>query len=76
VAASIWYQKMLKILARRGWQKAPAQTPDEFVSAIRDQELKARVTSFTEQYENARFGGSAEGASRLSEIYEEIKQAR
>jgi hypothetical protein len=38
--------------------------------------LKQRVSSFTEHYENARFGGSAEEASKLSEIYEEIKQTR
>jgi hypothetical protein len=76
LAASIWYQRMLKILARRGWQKSPAQTPEEFASAIRDVQLKQRVTNFTEHYENARFGGSAEEASRLSEIYDEIKHAR
>jgi hypothetical protein len=76
MAASIWYQKMLKVLARRGWQKAPAQTPDEFAAAIPDETLKQRVTTFTEHYENARFGGSAEGASRLSDIYEEIKHTR
>jgi protein-glutamine gamma-glutamyltransferase len=76
MAASIWYQRMLRILARRGWQKSAAQTPEEFASAIRDEELKQRVTTFTEHYENARFGGSAEEASRLSEIYQEIKHTR
>jgi len=76
MAASIWYQKMLKILARRGWQKAPAQTPEEFAAAIPDEALKQQVTNFTEHYEHARFGGSAEGASQLSEIYEEIKHTR
>jgi len=76
MAASIWYQRMLKILARRGWQKSPAQSPDEFAAAIPDDRLKRQVTNFTEHYENARFGGSAEEASKLSEIYEEIKQTR
>ena len=38
--------------------------------------VKKQVTSFTEHYENARFGGSVDEASRLPEIYEEIKQAR
>jgi protein-glutamine gamma-glutamyltransferase len=76
IAASIWYQKMLRLVERRGWQKKPAQTPEEFAAAIPDEQLKERVTNFTEHYEHARFGGSAEGASRLSEIYEEIKHAR
>jgi hypothetical protein len=76
MAASIWYQRMLRLVERRGWQKKPAQTPEEFAAAIPDEQLKQRVTNFTEHYEHARFGGSAEGASRLSEIYEEIKHAR
>lgn len=76
MAASIWYEKMLRLLARKGWSKAPAQTPNEFAATIRDQQLKTRVTAFTGHYENARFGGSAEDASQLSEIYEEIKTGR
>ena len=76
MAASIWYEKMLRQLARKGFQKSPAQTPDEFAAAIRDEGLKTRVSDFTERYEGARFGGSAQDASRLPEIYEEIKTGR
>jgi hypothetical protein len=76
VAASLWYQKMLGTLARRGWEKLPGQTPEEFAGAIRDEQLKRHVRSFTEHYENARFGGSEDEASRLPQIYEEIKHAR
>ena len=76
MAASIWYEKLLRHLARNGWQKTPGQTPDEFAAAIRDEQLKTRVSNFTESYENARFGGSVEDASRLPEIYEEIKTSR
>lgn len=76
IAASIWYEKLLRLLARKGWQKSAAQTPEEFVTAIGDPKLQSRVTDFTERYENARFGGSAEDASQLSEIYEEIKSAK
>lgn len=76
VAASIWYERMLRLLARKGWQKMPAQTPDEFADVIKDERLKAQVVSFTGRYEKARFGGSSEDASQLSEIYEEIKSSR
>jgi protein-glutamine gamma-glutamyltransferase len=76
VAATLWYQKMLGVMARRGWKKLPAQTPEEFAAAIPDEQLKKHVIDFTEHYENARFGGSVDEASRLPEIYEEIKQAR
>jgi hypothetical protein len=76
LAATIWYERMLRQVARRGWAKAPAQTPEEFSHSIGDAGLKDRVSSFTAQYEKARFGGSVEEASRLPELYEAIKKAR
>ena len=72
-AASIWYERMLRHIARRGWTKSPAQTPDEFVSAIGEPQLKSKVLDFTEHYEKARFGKSPEEAARLPELYQDIK---
>lgn len=71
-AASIWYGKMTRVLARRGWRKLPTQTPREFVVQIGDREMRGRVERFTQHYANARFGDSAEDARRLPELYEEI----
>ena len=76
MAASIWYERMLRLIAKRGWEKSPAQTPEEFIAAIQDLQLKNRVSDFTEHYEKARFGGSAEEASRLPELYDEMKSSR
>ncbi len=76
VAATLWYERMLHHLARHGWEKSPAQTPDEFASAIKDELLRDRVERFTERYEGARFGNSAEEAARLPELYEEVKSSR
>ena len=76
LAASIWYERMLRQVARRGWAKVPTQTPGEFTASIENTELKDRVSEFTEHYEKARFGGSADEASRLQQVYEEIKRAR
>lgn len=76
LAASIWYERMLNQTSKRGWTKSPAQTPEEFAAVITDQQLQHRVSDFTEHYERARFGNSAEDASRLPELYEEIKIAR
>jgi transglutaminase-like putative cysteine protease len=76
MAASIWYERMLRQMARRGWEKLPAQTPEEFADAIGDPELKDRVSDFTEHYESARFGKSGKDASRLPELYEEIETSR
>jgi len=76
VAATLWYERMLHFLAREGWEKAPAQTPTEFVSVIKDDQLRNSVARFTERYENARFGNSAQEASRLPELFEEVKSSR
>ena len=76
LAASIWYERMLRQTAKRGWKKSPAQTPEEFASVITDHKIKRHVSDFTEHYERARFGNSAEDVSRLPELYEEIKTTR
>ena len=76
VAATLWYERMLRFVEREGWEKSPAQTPTEFVSVIKDDQLRASVARFTERYENARFGNSAEEASHLPELFEEVKSAR
>jgi transglutaminase-like putative cysteine protease len=76
VAATLWYERMLQFVARSGWEKSPAQTPTEFASIIEDVHLRNNVERFTRKYENARFGNSAEEASRLPELYEEVKNSR
>jgi hypothetical protein len=75
-AATIWYERMVRLLARRGWRKSPAQTPGEYVISIEDAALREGVARFTRHYEHARFGESAEDAQRLPEVYEEISNRR
>ncbi|HEY1463399.1 MAG TPA: DUF3488 and transglutaminase-like domain-containing protein [Terriglobales bacterium] len=72
LASSIWYERMTRLLSKRGWRKSTAQTPQEFVRSIPDDSVRERVSRFTQQYESARFGGSPEAAEQLPEIYEEI----
>jgi len=72
LAATIWYERMTRMLARKGWTKSPAQTPTEFLVSIQDDLVREPVAKFTEHYESARFGGSAEDAQRLPELYEEV----
>jgi hypothetical protein len=67
---------MLRLARRLGWEKSAAQTPEEFVSTINDPQLQARISDFTEHYEKARFGGAADEASRLPELYDVIKNNR
>jgi len=71
-AATIWYERMTRMLSRKGWTKPPAHTPSEFLTCIQDEGMRESVAKFTQHYESARFGGSAQDAQRLPELYEEI----
>jgi protein-glutamine gamma-glutamyltransferase len=72
VAATIWYERMMRMLARKGWRKSPSHTPAEFIIGIEDETMRKSVAKFTRHYESARFGGSVEDAERLPELYEEV----
>jgi len=74
-AAAMWYQRMARMLARRGVEKPAAQTPQEFVKKIQDNRLREPVARFTDVYESARFGNSVADAQRLAELYEEVESA-
>jgi hypothetical protein len=72
LAATVWYQRMTRLLAKRGWRKTSGQTAGEFLPLIDDEEMRNRVAEFTRRYERARFGESAEDASKLPQLYQEI----
>ena len=72
-AASMWYARMSRCLARRGVKKSPAQTPQEFVKKIENESLRGRVGRFTDAYESARFGNSSQDAQRLPELYDDVE---
>lgn len=71
-AAALWYQRMVRRLARRGWRKSASQTPQDFVVAIQEPQLQKKVAAFTRAYESARFGQSVDDARVLPELFEEI----
>ena len=71
-AAAIWYSRMLAAMARKGHRRRPNDTPEEFVARIPHGTLRRRVAKFTEHYERARFGDSAQDAVELPKIYEEL----
>ena len=75
MAATIWYERVLRLLAKRGWQKSPAQTPAEFVASFKNGGVRDPMARFAEHYERARFGDSGEDAARLPEVYEEVAEA-
>ncbi|MFZ0772659.1 MAG: DUF3488 and transglutaminase-like domain-containing protein [Candidatus Sulfotelmatobacter sp.] len=74
-AAAMWYERMARYLARRGVKKSAAQTAQEFVHVIENERLRTRVGQFTDAYESARFGNSADDAQRLPGLYGEVELA-
>ncbi len=74
-AATLWYRRMADALERSGTQKRDALTPREFVAQIDKASLRELVARFTEVYESARFGNSADDAERLPELYEDVETA-
>lgn len=71
--ATLWYQRMASVLARRGIRRGATQTPSEFAREIHDEGLREPVTNFTEVYESARFGNCPQDAQRLPELYDEVE---
>ena len=74
-AATIWYGRALKLLAKRGLRKAPNQTPEEFIQTVNVAPVRKQLQEFTIHYERARFGHSAPDAERLPELYRELEMA-
>lgn len=74
-AASMWYERMTRILAKHGMRKPQAETAQEFLKKIDDDRLREPVARFTRVYESARFGNSPEDAQRLPKLYEEVELA-
>ena len=73
-SATVWYARLLKLLAKRGIRKLPTQTPQEFLKAIPAEPVRRHFASFTVHYERARFGDSAEDAEKLPELYRELEE--
>jgi len=74
-AAALSYRRMLRLLERRGWRKAPEQTPLEFAAALPAGKLAGPVTDLTLLYQAARFGGQAADAGRLALLLAEVQAA-
>jgi hypothetical protein len=75
LAAAIWYERMIRAMAKRGWSKKAVQTPAEFLDGIQDSAMRMKVARFTFHYEAARFGDSPGDARQLPELFREISVA-
>lgn len=74
-AATVWYERMVRSVAKRGVTKTSGQTPREFLHAIQNNPLRTKVERFTEAYESARFGNSADDARQLPDLCEQVESA-
>ena len=70
--ASILYERMLEILARRGFEKPGWFTPAEFARHLPAEENR-RVAEFTEVYNSIRFGGDLSATTRLAGLLQEFE---
>ena len=64
--ATLLYERMLRILKRRGFQKPAWFTPAEFAGSLPPGPVGAAVGEFTAAYNAMRFGGRTSVAPRLS----------
>jgi Domain of unknown function (DUF4129) len=72
--ASLEYREMLRLLEKRGWRKAPSETPLEFAAAIRAPDLSAPIAQLTEIYQSARFGNHPAPIEQMSALLRAIRE--
>ncbi len=73
--ASFVYQRFLRVMARKGFRKPPAQTPREFAAQFSGSGLSRPVDEFTGAYNAFRFGRTAVSLPRLRQILEQLKKS-
>ena len=71
--ATLHYQQMLRLLARRGIVKPPGQTPQEFAASIPAVELAGPVSQLTALYQSARFGARTTEVSKIAHLLDNLK---
>jgi hypothetical protein len=72
--ATILYERFLGLLQKRGVRKPAWLTPVEFVGVLTAPDLAALAAEATSAYNDLRFGGRAEAASRLTLALHKIEQ--
>lgn len=73
--ATLLYRRMLKLMKLRGYEKPPWLTPNEFVGVLPPSRTAAIVEEFTGAYNEMRFGGRLEAASRIMRLLEQLERA-
>jgi hypothetical protein len=71
--ATLLYERMLRVLERRGLQKPPWVTPAEFARVLPASELAMLVEDLTGAYNEFRFGGRQDAAPRMVRLLRRIE---
>jgi len=71
--ATVLYERMLRVLAERGFEKPAWLTPQEFVAVLPASELALLVEDLTSAYNQVRFGGQREAAPRMARLLQRIE---
>jgi len=71
--ATLPYERMLRVLERRGLQKPPWLTPAEFAHVLPASELAILVEDLTGAYNQFRFGGRRDAAPRMVRLLRRIE---
>jgi len=71
--ATLLYQRMLRLLHRRGIEKPVWLTPFEFAALVRDPELALLVEETTRAYNDLRFGEHRSAAPQMMALLEELE---
>ena len=72
--ATLLYQRMLKLMRRRGYQKPPWFTPAEFAATLPASDVASVVEEFTTGYQALRFGGDREAARHLGSLLLQLEK--
>ena len=74
--ATLLYERMLRVLERRGMRKPPWLTPAEFARVLPASELAMLVEDLTGAYNQFRFGGRRDAAPRMVQAAAADRNAR
>ena len=72
--ATLLYNRMLGVLARRGIQKPPWLTPAEFARVLPASEVRGVVFDLTAFYNEFRFGGRRDVAPEMMRLLENLEK--
>jgi hypothetical protein len=72
--ATLLYQRMLRLLERRGIQKPPWLTPSEFARVLPPTAVSPLVEDLTSAYVEFRFGGRRDAAPRMVQLLAQLEK--